>query len=78
VLIGNAILVEASLSFLGYGVPPPFPPGERCSIPAHAHMRQAPLRSIWPGVAVSMIDLCFNVLGDGLRDVLGPRLRGSR
>jgi peptide/nickel transport system permease protein len=79
VQLGSTILVESSLSFLGYGVPPPFPSwGAMLNTSTRAHMLQAPLLSIWPGLAITLTVFCFNMLGDGLRDVLDPRLRGSR
>jgi peptide/nickel transport system permease protein len=79
VQLGSTILVESSLSFLGYGVPPPYPSwGAMLNTSTRAHMLQAPLLSVWPGLAITLTVFCFNMLGDGLRDVLDPRLRGSR
>ena len=71
-----AILAEAALSFLGLGVPPPTPTWGimlRLSFPL---LRQAPLLSIAPGMAIFLLVLAFNFVGDALRDVLDPRLKG--
>jgi peptide/nickel transport system permease protein len=79
VRLGTAILAEATVSFLGYGVPPPYPAwGAMLSGTGRAYMLQSPWLSIWPGLAISLVVFGFNVLGDALRDVLDPRLRGSR
>jgi peptide/nickel transport system permease protein len=76
--LGVAILAEATLSFLGYGVPPPFPTwGAMLSGTGRAYMLQSPWLSIWPGLAISAAVFGFNMLGDALRDVLDPRLRGK-
>jgi peptide/nickel transport system permease protein len=75
--LGVAILAESTLSFLGYGVPPPFPTwGSMLSGTGRAFMIQSPWLSIWPGLAISAAVFGFNMLGDALRDVLDPRLRG--
>ena len=75
-MFGLAILLEATLSFLGYGVPPPEPSwGSMLGPDARRDMLRAPLLSIWPGVAIFFAVYSFNVLGDSLRDVLDPRLR---
>ncbi len=76
--LGGVILAESALSFLGFGVPPPFPSwGEMLSGSARVYMHRAPWLAIWPGVAISVAVFGFNMLGDALRDVLDPRLRGS-
>jgi peptide/nickel transport system permease protein len=78
VTLGSTILIVASLGFLGFGVPPPRPDlGAMLSGDALTYMRRAPWMAIWPGVAITLIVFAFNVLGDGLRDVLDPRLRGT-
>jgi peptide/nickel transport system permease protein len=78
-LLGLAILLEATLSFLGYGVPPPQPSwGALLGPEARKDMLKAPMLSIWPGVAIFLTVYSFNVLGDALRDVFDPRLKGSR
>jgi len=73
---GSAILVEASLSFLGLGVPEPYPSwGRMLSESAAEYMRTAPWLVIFPGIAISLIVFGANLLGDALRDMLDPRLR---
>ena len=73
---GSAILVEASLSFLGLGVPEPYPSwGRMLSESAAEYIRTAPWLVIFPGVAISLIVFGANLLGDALRDLLDPRLR---
>jgi peptide/nickel transport system permease protein len=75
--LGGVILAEAALSFLGYGVPPPHPSwGSMLSGSGRTYMYSAPWIAIWPGVAISLVVFGFNMLGDALRDVLDPRLRG--
>jgi peptide/nickel transport system permease protein len=77
--LGNLILIEASLSFLGFGVPPPHPTwGGMLSLQGLSYMYQAPWLAIWPGVALSAAVFGFNMFGDALRDLLDPRLRGAR
>ncbi len=76
--MGGAILAESSLSFLGYGIPPPAPSwGGMLSGPARSYMLQAPWMAIWPGLALALVVYGMNMFGDGLRDVLDPRLRGG-
>jgi peptide/nickel transport system permease protein len=73
---GSAILVEASLSFLGLGVPEPYPSwGRMLSESAAEYMRVAPWLVVYPGVAISLAVFGANLLGDALRDMLDPRLR---
>jgi peptide/nickel transport system permease protein len=77
--LGAVILVEATLSFLGFGVPPPYPSwGEMLSGSGRSYMYKAPWMAIWPGVAISLAVFGFNMLGDALRDLLDPRLRGAQ
>jgi peptide/nickel transport system permease protein len=77
--LGAVILIEATLSFLGFGVPPPYPSwGEMLSGSGRSYMYKAPWMALWPGVAISLAVFGFNMLGDALRDLLDPRLRGSR
>jgi peptide/nickel transport system permease protein len=75
--LGGAILAESALSFLGFGVPPPYPSwGAMLSGSGRSFMYRAPWMAIWPGAAISLAVFGFNMLGDALRDVLDPRLRG--
>ncbi|MBI2887592.1 MAG: ABC transporter permease [Chloroflexi bacterium] len=77
--LGGAMLAEASLSFLGLGIPPPTPSwGRMLSGAATRYIQSAPFLVIWPGVALSLVVFAYNVFGDALRDVWDPRLRGSR
>lgn len=74
--LGWAILTEATLSFLGFGTPPPIPSwGAMLSGGAQMYMEKAPWMAIFPGVAVTLAVFSINLLGDALRDVLDPRLR---
>ena len=76
--LGGAILFEASLSFLGYGVPAPNPTwGGMLTMSQVTHMFNAPWLVIFPGVAISLVVMGINLLGDGLRDLMDPRLRGT-
>jgi peptide/nickel transport system permease protein len=76
--LGGVILAESALSFLGFGVPPPYPSwGGMLSGSGRTYMYRAPWMAIWPGVAISLAVFGFNMLGDALRDVLDPRLRGT-
>src|SRR3990170_40605 len=76
--LGGAILAESALSFLGFGVPPPYPSwGAMLSGSGRSYMYRAPWMAIWPGTAISLAVFGFNMLGDALRDVLDPRLRGA-
>ena len=70
-----AILAEAALSYLGLGTQPPQPSWGRMLAEAQTLMFQAPLLAVWPGVAIALSVLGLNLLGDGLRDVLDPRLQ---
>jgi len=72
------IVTEATLSFLGFGIPPPAPSwGEMLSGGGRRYTIIAPWLVIWPGLALSIVVFGANVLGDALRDVLDPRLRGG-
>jgi peptide/nickel transport system permease protein len=75
--LGGAILVEAALSFLGLGIPEPYPSwGRMLSIAAAEYAEKAPWLVIFPGLAISFAVFGTNLLGDALRDTLDPRLRG--
>jgi peptide/nickel transport system permease protein len=73
--VANAVLIEAALSFLGLGVPPPAPSWGNILSDGRNYITQAPWLTIFPGLAISLIVLGFNTLGDGLRDVLDPKLK---
>ncbi|MGD9895304.1 MAG: ABC transporter permease [Dehalococcoidia bacterium] len=77
--LGNVILAESALSFLGLGVPPPYPTwGQMLSGSSRVFMYEAPWLAVVPGVAITLAVFGFNMFGDALRDLLDPRLRGSR
>jgi len=76
--LGSAILVEAALSFLGLGVPEPYPSwGRMLSVSAAEYAQKAPHLVLFPGIAISLAVFGSNLLGDALRDTLDPRLRGG-
>jgi peptide/nickel transport system permease protein len=75
--LGSTILTEASLSFLGLGIPEPYPSwGRMLSESAAEYVRTAPWLVIFPGLAISLVVFGTNLLGDALRDILDPRQRG--
>ena len=77
-MVPNLIIQEASLSFLGFGVPPPAPSwGTLLTGDARRFMFQAPWLILWPGIALSVVVYGVNMFGDALRDILDPRLRGG-
>ena len=77
--VGGAILTEAGLSFLGVGTQPPNPSwGLMLSTTGRQYIELAPWLAIFPGLAISITVLAFNMFGDAVRDVFDPRLRGSR
>ena len=75
-LLGGAILFEGALSFLGLGVPPPEPSWGRMLTEART-LWKYPHLSIFPGVAMTIAVLGFNLVGDSVRDIFDPRLRGA-
>ena len=76
--LGQVILAEAALSFLGFGIPPPYPSwGAMLSGSGRSFMYYAPWMALFPGAAISLAVFGFQMLGDALRDVLDPRLRGA-
>jgi peptide/nickel transport system permease protein len=76
--MGGMILMESTLSFLGFGIPPPMPSwGSMLSGEGRNYMYFAPWMAIWPGLALSIVIYGVNMLGDAVRDILDPRLRGG-
>jgi peptide/nickel transport system permease protein len=76
--LGGFILAEASLSFLGFGIPPPVPSwGGMLSGTGRQYMLQAPWMALWPGLALAIVVYGVNMLGDAVRDLFDPRLRGG-
>jgi peptide/nickel transport system permease protein len=77
--VGTVILAESALSFLGLGVPPPTPTwGGMLSGSGRTFMFQGPWLVIFPGLCLTLVVYAINVFGDALRDILDPRMRGSR
>lgn len=76
--MGGAILAEAALSFLGLGVQPPTPSWGTMLNYGRGHLLDAPHLTIFPGIAIAILVLGFNFLGDGLRDALDPATRDQR
>lgn len=77
VQLGFVILLESSLSFLGFGVPPPFPSWGRMLSDATPFMQEHPNLALFPGLAIVVTVYSMNMFGDALRDTLDPRLRGQ-
>jgi len=76
--VPSVIMAEASLSFLGFGIPPPAPSwGGMLSGQGRTYMFRAPWMAIWPGLALSTVVYGVNMFGDAVRDLLDPRLRGG-
>ncbi len=75
--IGSVILLTASLSFLGFGPPPPFPSWGRMLQEARPQMVYHPNLAIFPGLAIALVVYAFNMFGDAMRDVLDPHMRGA-
>ena len=76
--VPGVILTEASLSFLGFGIPPPAPSwGGMLSGAARTYMFMSPWLVVWPGLALSIVVYGINMFGDAVRDLLDPRLRGG-
>ncbi|BAD39134.1 ABC transporter permease [Symbiobacterium thermophilum] len=73
--IGNAILSEAGLSFLGLGAPPPAVSWGQILSVSRTFLKQAPWLMFWPGLAIFVTVLAFNFVGDGIRDALDPKLK---
>ena len=75
--MGHAILSEAGLSYLGVGIEPPGAAWGAMVSTGYKHLYTDPMLSFLPGVAIMLVVFAFNMVGDGLRDALDPRLRGS-
>ena len=76
--IGGVMIAEASLSFLGFGLPPTVPSwGGLLSREGRQYMEMAPWLALWPGLCLTIVVLSLNMFGDAARDLLDPRLRGS-
>jgi peptide/nickel transport system permease protein len=73
-----AVLSEAGLSFLGYGAPPSTPSWGRLLSDLQNYVTLYPLTVVWPGLAITVTVLGFNLFGDGLREATDPRLRTGR
>lgn len=74
-MLGDAILIEATLSFLGMGAQPPTPSWGSILASGRSYLLLAPWVTLFPGIAILLTVLGFNLLGDGLRDALDPRLK---
>jgi peptide/nickel transport system permease protein len=76
--IGGVIIAEASLSFLGFGLPLKVPSwGGMLSREGREFMERAPRLALWPGLCLTLVVFSFNMFGDAMRDLLDPRLRGG-
>lgn len=75
--LGNAIMTESSLSYLGVGINPPTATWGNMVSDAYTYLMQAPWLAMIPGICIIVLIISFNVVGDGLRDALDPRLRGK-
>ena len=73
--LGFVILLEATLSFLGAGIPPPTPTWGEMVSSGRAYLTSAWWLTLFPGIAIALVVLAFNLIGDWLRDHLDPRLR---
>jgi peptide/nickel transport system permease protein len=73
--IGGRITLGASMSFIGLGVQPPTPEWGALLSTARAYIRQSPHMILFPGLAIAVTVLAFNLMGDGLRDALDPKLK---
>ena len=79
ITVGGVILAEASLSFLGFGLPVDFPSwGGMLSREGRRYMEAAPHLALWPGLCLTITVYCLNMFGDAMRDLLDPRLRGAQ
>src|SRR5438477_13088808 len=76
--VGQLILIESAISFIGFGIRPPAPSWGNMLTNASQYLGKAPYLIYPPGVAVFVTVLCLYLIGDGLRDALDPRLRGAK
>jgi ABC-type dipeptide/oligopeptide/nickel transport system permease subunit len=76
-MMGMAILTEASLSFLSLGIIPPTAAWGAMVYDGYRYLLNNPMLAIAPGLAIMLLVFAFNMVGDGLRDALDPKLRGS-
>jgi peptide/nickel transport system permease protein len=77
--VGGVIMAEASLSFLGFGLPPEVPSwGSLLSRGGRQYMEQAPWLALWPGLCLTITGYSLNMFGDAVRDLLDPRLKGGQ
>jgi peptide/nickel transport system permease protein len=76
-MMGLAVLIEASLSFLGLGIKPPAAAWGSMVYDGYKYLIMRPILTIAPGIAIMLVVFAFNMVGDGLRDALDPRLRGT-
>ncbi len=77
ITVAGVILAESALSYLGFGIQPPVPSWGNMLFGATGFYYKGPHLILFPGIAISITVLCLYLLGDGLRDALDPRLRGS-
>ena len=78
VALGGIIIGEAVISYLGFGIPPPQPSwGGMLSLEGQKYMLEQPWLAFWPGLALAIVIYGVNMLGDAMRDLLDPRLRGK-
>ena len=78
ITVGGVIIAEASLSFLGFGLPIEVPSwGGMLSREGRLYMETAPRLALWPGLCLTIVVYCLNMFGDAMRDLLDPRLRGG-
>lgn len=75
--IGQAIMCESSLSFLGMGVNPPMPSWGSMVNDGYTYLNRLPVMAIVPGLYIMVVVLCFNIVGDAIRDALDPKLKGT-
>ena len=76
--VGGVIISEASLSFLGFGLPPDVPSwGAMLSREGRQYMQQGPWLALWPGLCLTIVVYSLNMFGDAVRDLLDPRLKGG-